>query len=118
MRWGWFRTRKQFLLSRFPEAWRVFFAQPPGSGGDDPWRPRREGRVTIFTVPFLKPGTKNALYNAVTATAPGRAAIEWAAERHLQRMLKELGVEPDPVVLASNIYAPALLSRLRKKLLL
>jgi glycosyltransferase involved in cell wall biosynthesis len=118
VRWGYFRTRKQFLLSRFPESWRVFFAQPPGSGGDDPWQPRREGRVTIFTVPFLKPGTKNALYNAVTATAPGRAAIEWAAQLHLGRMLRQLGVDPEPVVLASNIYAPALLSRLRKKLLL
>ena len=118
VRWGYFRTRKQFLLSRFPEKWRVFFAQPPGSGGDDPWQPKREGRVTVFTVPFLKPGTKNALYNAVTALAPGRAAIEWAAERHLHRMLLKLGVDPEPVVLASNIYAPALLSRLRKKLLL
>lgn len=118
VRWSYFRTRKQFLLSRFPQDWRVFFAQPPGSGGDDPWRPRREGRVTVFTVPFLKPGTRNPLYNAITATAPGRAAIEWAAERHLARMLRELGVDPEPVVLVSNIYAPALLSRLRNKLIL
>lgn len=118
VRWGYFRTRKQFLLSRFPESWRVFFAQPPGSGGDDPWTPRQEGRVTVFTVPFLKPGTRNTAYNAITGTAPGRAAIEWLAERHLARMLRRLGVEPEPVVLASNIYAPALLSRLRKKLLL
>jgi glycosyltransferase involved in cell wall biosynthesis len=118
VRWGYFRTRKQFLLSRFPEDWRVFFAQPPGSEGDDAWQPRREGRVTVFTVPFLKPGTRNPLYNAITALAPGRAAIEWAAERHLGRMLRELGVDPEPVVLVSNIYAPALLSRLRNKLIL
>src|SRR5207249_741419 len=43
VRWGYFRTRKQFLLSRFPDRWRVFYAQPPGSSGDDPWTPRREG---------------------------------------------------------------------------
>ncbi len=118
VRWGYFRTRKQFLLSRFPEPWRVFFAQPPGSDGDDPWRPRREGRVTIFTVPFLKPGTKSPLYNAVSAAPPGRALLEWVAERWLHRMLSRLGVERDPVVLVSNIYVAGLLSRLRRKLLL
>ncbi len=118
VRWGYFRTRKQFLLSRFPEPWRVFFAQPPSAGGDDPWEPRREGRVTVFTVPFLKPGTTSPLYNAVSATAPGRAALELGAELYLRRMLARLGVAPVPVVLAANIYAPALLSRLRKKLLL
>ena len=118
VRWGYFRTRKQFLLSRFPPPWRMFFAQPPAAGGDDPWRPRQEGRVTVFTVPFLKPGTTSALYNAVSGTAAGRAAIELGAELYLKRMLARLEVDPEPVVLASNIYAPALLSRLRKKLLL
>ena len=118
VRWGYFRTRKQFLLSRFPEPWRVFFAQPPAAGADDPWEPRREGRVTVFTVPFLKPGTKSPVYNALTGTAPGRALIEWGAERYLRRMLTRLGVEPRPVVLASNIYTAGLLSRLPKKLLL
>jgi len=118
VRWGYFRTRKQFLLSRFPERWRVFFAQPPAAGTTDPWEPVREGNVTVFTVPFLKPGTTSPVYNAVTRTAPGRAAIEWAAERYLHRMLRRLGVDPEPVVLASNIYVPGLLSRLRRKLLL
>lgn len=118
VRWGYFRTRKQFLLSRFPAHWRVFFAQPPAFGADDPWEPRREGRVTVFTVPFLKPGTTSPLYNRVSATAVGRAAIELGAELYLSRMLARLEVDPEPVVLASNIYAPGLLSRLRKKLLL
>ncbi len=112
VRWGYFRTRKQFLLSRFPERWRVLYAQPPASGADDPWTPRTEGRVTYFTVPFLKPATTSAPYNAVAATSPGRAAIEWAAERHLRRTLRTLGAEPAPVVLCSNIYAARCLERL------
>lgn len=116
VRWGYFRTRKQFLLSRFPDRWRVFFAQPPALGSDDPWTPRREGNVTYFTVPFLKPGTTSGTYNALTSIAPGRALIERTAEGYLRGMLKKLGVERDPVVLASNIYCPAALSRLRKKL--
>jgi len=116
VRWGYFRTRKQFLLSRFPDPWRVFFAQPPAAGADDPWIPRREGRVTYFTVPFLKPGTTSGLYNAVTNTAPGRAVIERVAEMALMRRLRDLGVEREPVALVSNIYCPGCLPRLRAKL--
>ena len=115
VRWGYFRTRKQFLLSRFPERWRVWFAQPPGSDGDDPWKPRREGRVTIFTVPFLKPGTRSAPYNAIAATGPGRAAIEWTAARHLRSRLRALGVGPRPVVMVSNIYAVSALEALEPR---
>lgn len=118
VRWGYFRTRKQFLLSRFPSAWRVFFAQPPGGGVDDPWEPRREGRVTYFTVPFLKPGTKSGLYNLVASHPAGRAAIELGAELWLGHMLRRLGVDPEPVVMTSNVYCPAALSRLPKKLVL
>lgn len=117
VRWGYFRTRKQFLLSRFPEPWRVFFAQPPAAGADDPWEPRREGNVTYFTVPFLKPGTTSPVYNAVASTGAGRALIEAAAGAHLRRMLRRLGVEPEPVVMTSNVYAARALSRLPRKLL-
>jgi len=117
VRWGYFRTRKQFLLSRFPERWRVLYAQPPAAGADDPWRPRTEGRVTSFTVPFLKPATTSPLYNGVTALAPGRAAIEGVAEVWLRAALRRLGVGRDAVVMASNIYAPGALSRLPRKLL-
>lgn len=116
VRWGYFRTRKQFLLSRFPERWRVFFAQPPAFGADDPWTPRREGNVTFFTVPFLKPGTTSGPYNVLASTGPGRALIERVAEGYLRGMLRRLGVDPEPVVLASSIYCPGALSRLRKKL--
>jgi len=117
VRWGYFRTRKQFLLSRFPSHWRVFYAQPPGGGSDDPWTPRREGNVTCFTVPFLKPGTQSAAYNAVASSPAGRAAIEWAAETWLRSRLRSLGVESRPVVMTSNIYASRALSRLPRKLL-
>jgi len=116
VRWGYFRTRKQFLLSRFPDRWRVFFAQPPGSDGDDPWQPRREGNVTIFTVPFLKPSTRQPLYNLVASTPPGRAAIEGAARAHLARAVRALGIEPEPVVMVSNIYAASILERLTRRL--
>jgi teichuronic acid biosynthesis glycosyltransferase TuaH len=115
VRWGYFRTRKQFLLSRFPERWRIFYAQPPSFGADDPWTPRTEGRVTYFTVPFLKTVTTSGLYNAAASSAPGRAAIEWAAERWLASRLRALGVERNPVALVSNIYAPGALRGLEAR---
>ncbi len=116
VRWGYFRTRKQFLLSRFPERWRIFFAQPPAFGSDDPWTPRREGRVTYFTVPFLKPGTTSGAYNALVSLAAGRAGVERIAEVALARRLRSLGVAREPVAMVSNIYCPGALSRLRAKL--
>ncbi|HET9327970.1 MAG TPA: glycosyltransferase [Candidatus Eisenbacteria bacterium] len=112
VRWGYFRTRKQFLLSRFPERWRIFYAQPPAFGADDPWSPRVEGRVTYFTVPFLKTATKSGLYNAAASTAAGRSAIEWGAARWLLSRLRSLEVSPRPVALVSNIYAPGALRAL------
>jgi glycosyltransferase involved in cell wall biosynthesis len=115
VRWGYFRTRKQFLLSRFPDRWRIFFAQPPAFGAGDPWTPRQEGNVTYFTVPFLKPGTTNAAYNAIAGTAPGRAVLERAAETALERRIRRLGIERPPVVLVSNIYCPGALARIRKR---
>lgn len=118
MRWGYFRTRKQFLLSRVPPPWRVWFAQPPAAGAGDPWSPRQEGRVTYFTVPFLKPGTTQPGYNALMRLPPARAVAELAAEAWLERMLGRLGVDPEPVIMVSNIYAALALSRLRRKLII
>ena len=117
VRWGYFRTRKQFLLSRFPKRWRIFFAQPPAFGAGDPWRPRTEGRVTYFTVPFLKPATASGAYNAVAATAAGRWAIERVAASFLSAKLQALGAESHAPVLISNLYAVEALSRLHPKLI-
>jgi hypothetical protein len=116
VRWGYFRTRKQFLLSRFPERWRIFFAQPPVAGDENPWTPRREGNVTYFTVPFVKPGTRNALYNRWLDWEPGRALNGRIAGIALRARLKDLGVDPRPVLLVSNIYCSDALSRLARKL--
>ena len=71
-----------------------------------------------FTVPFLKPGTTSRLYNRWTGLGLGRAGIERVAELWFRARLEGLGVEKRPVVLASNIYCPGLLSRLPRKLLL
>lgn len=116
VRWGYFRTRKQFLLSRLPERWRVFFAQPPASGPGNPWRARREGGVTYFTVPFLKPGTRSAAYNRLMGSPRARRAVEEVADAWLRARLHALGVERRPVVMVSNIYAARSLARMERRL--
>ena len=116
VRWGYFRTRKQFLLSRFPERWRVLYAQPPAFGAENPWQPRREGVVTYFTVPFVKPGTKSALYNRLIDWPAGRAINARIAEGALRSRLLALSADARPVVLVSNIYCAGALSRLPRKL--
>ena len=95
VRWGYFRTRKQFLLSRFPADWRVFFAQPPAFGGDDPWTPRQEGRVTYFTFPFLKPGTTSGAYNTLAATGAGRAALGLGDALYPGHVVRQTPAGPD-----------------------
>ena len=116
VRWGYFRTRKQFLLSRFPERWRVLFAQPPVFGAGNPWTPRHEGNVTYFTVPFVKPGTKSSIYNRWLDWPPGRALNGRIASWALESRLRRLEAGPKPVVLVSNIYCSQALSRLDRKL--
>jgi len=117
MRWSYFRTRKQFLLSRFSRALARVLRPAAGVWRRRPWEPRQEGRVTIFTVPFVKPATTQPLYNQAMNTAAGRRVVEWVAERHLRRMCRRLGVEAHPTLLVSNIYAARMLSRLERTLL-
>lgn len=116
VRWGYFRTRKQFLLSRFPERWRVYYAQPVAFEPGNPWRARREGRVTYFTVPFLKPGTSSPPYNRAIEQPPIRHAVEEAADAWLRLRLRQLGVDRRPVVMVSNIYAARSLGRMGRRL--
>src|SRR5262249_54417379 len=83
----------------------------------DPWVPRKEGRVTTFTVPFLKPATTQPIYNRLTRSGLGRRAVEGVAEIFLRRRLKALGVAKSPAIMASNIYCARALSSLSRKLL-
>lgn len=110
--WGYFRTRKQFLLSRLAErGWRVHYLEPVASGRGNSWAARKEGAVTIHTVPFLKPSTRQPLYNAATRFAPLRAGIEAVAARAVGRVLAEQGIARVDVAYVSNVYAGKALSQ-------
>jgi glycosyltransferase involved in cell wall biosynthesis len=103
--WGYFRTRKQFLLSRLAKlGWRVIYFEPIAFGRGGGFHQREEDGVTVITVPFLKPGTRVGLYNAVAGMPWGRRGIEAAATRSVHEWIRRLEIEK-PVVMTSNIYA-------------
>ena len=54
IQWDFLSTRKQRLLGRFPENWRILFIEPYALGRRHHWIPVKRGRVWVVSVPFLK----------------------------------------------------------------
>jgi glycosyltransferase involved in cell wall biosynthesis len=106
--WGYFRTRKQFLLSRLAKRWRVIYFEPVAFGRGGGASARTVDGLTVATVPFLKPGTSVPAYNAAVATPMGRALVERVAGWSLSGWMRRLGIRR-PVCVISNVYAVNLL---------
>jgi glycosyltransferase involved in cell wall biosynthesis len=113
--WGYFRTRKQFLLSRLARRWRVTYFEPPAFGRGGGGAARSVDGLTVVTVPFLKPGTTVPAYNAAIATPVGRVLVEQVAGWSLAGWIKRLGIRR-PVCMISNVYAVNLLGIVRPRL--
>ena len=113
--WGYFRTRKQFLLSRLARRWRVTYFEPVAFGRGGGGSARTVDGVTVVTVPFLKPGTSVPAYNALIATPAGRALVEQVAGWSLGRWLQRLQIRR-PVCMISNVYAVNLLGIVQPRL--
>ena len=110
--WGYFRTRKQFLLARLARrGWNVHYLEPLAPGRGNRMKARMEDGVTVHTIPFLKPSTRQPLYNAATLLAPARAALEALAAGATERALEAAGVTRIDVAYVSNVYAAKALSR-------
>ncbi len=103
IQWDFLSTRKQRLLARFPEPWRILFIEPFAVGRRSHWRPASRGCVTVLTVPFLKtiPQGKPQFFDnpliRSTGTLAGRAlAAFWC---------RVLGFSSaDRIIGLSNIY--------------
>ncbi len=75
VKWGYLRTRKRFLLSRFPADWPILFLEPMNRVTENHLRPVREGRMVIATLPILKPKTTFGWLNAILGSALARRAL-------------------------------------------
>jgi hypothetical protein len=110
--WGYFRTRKQFLLARLAaRGWNVHYLEPLARGRGNALGARTADGVTVHTVPFLKTSTRQPLYNAAIEFPPARAALEEVAAGAAERALRAAGVTRVDVAYVSNVYAGKALSR-------
>ncbi|HWR01362.1 MAG TPA: glycosyltransferase, partial [Chlorobaculum sp.] len=103
IQWDFLSTRKQRLLQRFPEEWRILFVEPFALGRKQHWLPVKRGRVTVVTVPFIKsvPAGMVPLFD--------NAQVRWLATLAGRLMIafwtRVLGfVSPGRIVGLSNIY--------------
>jgi glycosyltransferase involved in cell wall biosynthesis len=103
IQWDFLSTRKQRLLQRFPEGWRILFVEPYSLGRRQHWLPVKRGRVTVVTVPFLKqvPEGMPPLFDS----APVRGFVSLAGRLIVEFWMRVLGFSsPDRIIGLSNIF--------------
>jgi teichuronic acid biosynthesis glycosyltransferase TuaH len=107
VKWGYLRTRKRFLLSRFPADWPILFLEPMNRVTENHLRPVREGRMVIATVPILKPKTTFGWLNALLGSALGRRVLLLVAGIWTRLVIQRHARGRPRVFLVSNVlFAP------------
>jgi glycosyltransferase involved in cell wall biosynthesis len=91
VKWRYMRTRKRFLLSRFPPDWPIFFFEPMNRTDPNPLKPVREGRVIVVALPVLKPKTTFGIVNRLLGLAWVRALLTAAVRVWVQLLLVRFG---------------------------
>jgi glycosyltransferase involved in cell wall biosynthesis len=108
VKWRYMRTRKRFLLARFPADWPILFLEPLNRTDPSHIRPVVDGRVTVASLPVLKSKTTFRLVNALLGSALARALLTalvgyWVA--HLLRAHTEPGL-PRLFYLSNVLFLP------------
>jgi teichuronic acid biosynthesis glycosyltransferase TuaH len=116
IQWDFLSTRKQRLLQRFPEGWRILFIEPYALGRRQHWLPVKRGRVTVVTVPYVKnvPQGMAPLFEI----PPVRLLVALAGRVLVEFWTRVLGfASPGRIIGLSNIFwgsvAAAMPCRLR-----
>ncbi len=77
VKWRYMRTRKRFLLTRFPPDWPILFLEPVNRTDANHFRPARDGRVTVVSLPVPKAKTTIRVLNRLLASALVRGVLTW-----------------------------------------
>jgi len=111
VKWGYLRTRKRFLLSRFPADWPILFLEPMNRLTANHLKPVREGRMVIATLPILKSKTSFGWLNTLLESALARRAISAFAGLWTRAVLGRYARGRPRVFLISNVlFAPVAFS--------
>jgi len=111
VKWNYLPQRHRQIATRFPPDWVVLFVEPFTVGLSNPFRPRRDGRITYVTMPGFKNFPQPWL-QALLRISALRAVAEAAIAAWLYCILTATGFRRPEVVLVSNIYYARLLPRL------
>jgi glycosyltransferase involved in cell wall biosynthesis len=107
VKWRYMRTRKRFLLSRFPADWPILYLEPMNRTDESHWTPIREGRVTIATLPVLKAKTTFPAVNALLAARPMRSLLtRWVRGRVERLIARHAPGRPRCFFLSNVLFAP------------
>jgi glycosyltransferase involved in cell wall biosynthesis len=122
VKWRYMRTRKRFLLSRFPPDWPILFLEPLNRTDRNPLVPVREGRVTVAALPVLKPQTTFRVVNALLGWAWVRGLLTFVVQLWVRLLLWRFGwftAAPEwRLIYLSNVLFIPVAERLPRDLLL
>ncbi|MBN1165088.1 MAG: glycosyltransferase [Candidatus Krumholzibacteriota bacterium] len=118
IQWRYVRTRKQQLIGRFPEDWKVLFLSSVVAGKPNNFIPRQDGRITHVCVPVFKNFPQRFL-RWFFSLPPCRCLWNLVILLWVKVLLLLTGFAgKDRVLFVSNIYYSAILPRLPRKLML
>jgi len=118
VKWSYMRTRKRFLAERFPADWRILFVEPVNRTAPSHWRPMVDGRVTVATVPVLKPSTTVPLVDWLLARRPVRWLVDALVGVWLRALVRSWSAGRPRVLFLSNVLFARAARRLPRDLML
>lgn len=110
------RTRKRFMLSRFPKDWHILFVEPFSSTAPNNVFPKRDGNVTYVSTPVLKPHTESGIYNRLIERSFFRGLLGPVIVCWVRLAMALNGFRSDVNVLISNVYFVPVAENLKSSL--
>ncbi|MCK4235504.1 MAG: glycosyltransferase [Candidatus Krumholzibacteria bacterium] len=117
IQWQYLRTRKQQVLTRFPEDWEILFLSSVVGGRRNNFKPKRDGRITHVCIPVMKNFPQGSI-QAALAFGPVRFIWNVILYIWLNVIFLVTGFHGrDRVFYVSNIYYAAVLPLLPRSLI-